>query len=463
MFGQFQPLASIVKTLRLEGTFLRNFTITFSGNSFAVLIGYLFTPFIARVYTPEAYGVFAFFISVTQNIGIVATLQLPRAFVLPEDEFEYRRILYASILSTGVVTTLTAIVLLVFGRFVSSNFGMEAEEAHLLIHLIPLSVLIYALNDILKSSNVRHKLFTKNAWAQTFSGVVSRSTTLLYGLLIAGKSFGLVLGDLIAKLSEIVWLGRNIASSPFSGLKSFRKEDFWRTLVRYRSYPLFVLPGFWVQSIIAQLPVYFALFYFGSASAGYYSFANSLLSIPVNMLAGAIAPVFLQKASETFRRDPGDMSRIVESLATKLFLSGFLPIAFMMVFADYVFTFVLGGQWVESGRIASYMGVYFLLSMLNYPLVSLYRIYGKEHLSLITNLLGLVFAIIALIVGALHRNFLLAIALFSVAGVTHYLVNIYLIFRIANVRPLKIFFRWAVYIVGAYSLAYILRQAMNIF
>lgn len=452
-----------MKNITLEGSFARNFTITLSANTVAILIGFAFTPFIARVYSPDAYGFFAFFISVTQNVALISTLQFPRAFVLPESEQEFHNLLNAAIMSLVVTIVLATLALALFGDSILASFELQASQIGLLTIVIPFAILLYALNDIFKSWNIRKKSFTRNAVTQVISSSASRSSTLVYGIVTSGNVWGLLVGDLVSKILENVFLAFSIATRSISKVFDFDRRRIFGTVRAYRGYPLFILPGIWMQSLITQLPIYTAMLFFDSESAGYYSFANSLLNLPANILAGAMAPVFLQKASETLRRNPQDLARIVRSLADRLFFTALVPIVLLMVFGDYIFTFVLGDQWSSSGSMASYMGLYFLFLILNYPLVAIYRILEKERLSLLTTLLGLLLAVLALAVGTVYGDFMVCIALFSAASVIYYLINIYLILALSGIRPFSVILRWIICFVLVFMIILSIRKLIAYF
>lgn len=460
MFRRFQPLVHFLKNLRYEGSFARNFTITFSGNTAAIIVGFIFTPFIARVYNPEAYGFFALFVSVVSNLSVLATFQLPRAFVLPESEPEFNRIAGVAFLLTAAVILLSTLVLILFGDFLLDRVKLDGSLEELFILLIPVAVLLYALNDIFKSWNVRRKFFARNAVMQISSSLVARTSTLTYGVATAGNSAGLVIGDLISKVLENLYLGRHLMKNR-AIRPSIKDLHFFETLRRYRSYPLLVLPGVWIQAVITQLPVYFASLFYSSALAGHYSFANSLLNLPVVLLAGAVAPVFLQKAAEMRRSTSGDLRGIVRSLADRLFYAGLVPMLLLTVFGDYIFRIILGSPWELAGEMASFMGIYFFFLILHYPLASLFRIYHKEYINLLTTLAGLVLATTGLWIGHLYNNFMLGIALFSAANLLTYLSNIYVVLTLSGLQAMPIILRWAMYFSGSLALLFLIRSLIE--
>lgn len=418
----------------------------------------MFTPFLARIYSPEAYGLFAFFASVTQNLGILATLQLPRAFVLPDAEEEFRLLMQSVLVCVTIFVLLIVVVLWTIGDSLLSLADVNHHYVHVLIFLIPLAVLLLALSDVLKSWHIRRKSFMRNALNQVGSAAVSRSSTLVYGVATSGHPLGLVFGDMIGKILEVISLGVRTMFREFVAHFSLTKAGFYASVRKYRSYPIFVLPGIWIQSIHSQLPVYAALFFFSQpAAAGHYSFANSLLNLPLSILGGAMAPVFLQKAAETHRSSPDDMRRIVASLVNNMFYIALLPTVCVMLFGDYIFKFILGQQWITSGKMASYMGTYVLFQILSNPIVSIYRVYRKEHFGLLVNSSAFITGVVSLGIGLYLNNFMVGIALFSGCNVVHHLLNIFVILKLVGLNPVRIIGKWLLFLAGAIAMVYLLR------
>jgi O-antigen/teichoic acid export membrane protein len=87
-----QHVEDFRRGFRTKGSFTQNLAITFSGNVMAQVIGFAFTPFIARIYGPEAYGVFALFIAVVNNLSPLSTLQFPSGYVATKNDGEFYRI-----------------------------------------------------------------------------------------------------------------------------------------------------------------------------------------------------------------------------------------------------------------------------------------------------------------------------------------------------------------------------------
>ncbi|MEQ8303244.1 MAG: lipopolysaccharide biosynthesis protein [Cyclobacteriaceae bacterium] len=439
-----------------KGSFAQNFAITFSGSSAALLLGFIFTPFLARIFTPDTYGYFALYIAITTNLGILSTLQLTRAFILPKSEEEFLELLRTTLVVLITVVLLLLVIVLLFKELVFKAIGGNGFW----LYLIPITVLFIAIGDVLRSWNIRLKLFSRNASSQISGSVVPRSTALVIGLLTSAQYGALVVGDFLSKIFEsIILLGREKLRKILSlslNLKIFS------TIKYYRNYPSYILPATWLSMLSAQLPIYFFMSYFDATSVGFYSFANSMLNLPVTIMAGAVAPVFLQKASETYNDSPLQMSRIVYELANRLFLVGILPMLVLIVYGDVIFEMVLGDQWIESGRLARYMGLYFLLSVVYVPLTSLFRIYGKERILLLLNLSLVILNSLGLVLGVFLNDIDAAIIFFSISNCVIYLVGIAFAFRLSGVPYARVLARWVAICILGYLLIWASRFFIGI-
>src|SRR5690606_21930692 len=106
----------------------------------------------------------------------------------------------------------------------------------------------------------------------------------------------------------------------------------------------------WLNNLSNQIPIFLLISSFDSTVTGNYSLANSLLNIPGTLLSAAIAPVFLQKAAETFRADAKKLPELVLKVYKKLFYWGVIPFSVLIVFGDFIFRLFLGENWMLAGE-----------------------------------------------------------------------------------------------------------------
>ena len=173
---------NLLEGLKAEDSFTRNLAITFSGQAFGQVIGFLFTPFIARVYGPENYGIFALFFAIASNFALVSTFQLPTGYVSAPNKRELH-ILMRLTFFILIFFTVLSILILIFFKDPFSFF--EAGNLDLLIYLIPVYVLFMGVEYILLGWNIYLKQFGRGAMGKIASIVTSKGLTLLYGIFIA--------------------------------------------------------------------------------------------------------------------------------------------------------------------------------------------------------------------------------------------------------------------------------------
>jgi O-antigen/teichoic acid export membrane protein len=423
-----------------KSIFLKNFSYVFVGNGLALGIGLVFTPIFSRIYTPSAYGLFAIYMSLTVTVSQFITLQYPRAFVIPKDDKKFYDLVRVSMMAVFIFGLFFFLILAVAKSSILRLF--HAEILGNWIYLIPVSIVLGGMNDIWRSWNIRVKEFKRGASAKIFSTLFTRFFTLGYGLITSGGSIGLILGDFISKPSDSFLVQTKRIRSSLSELwRGTSLKRVWETAKEYHQYPLFLLPGNWLYNLVLQLPPLFLGIYFSKDQIGYYSMTNSLFLLPMSVLTTALGPVFLQKASETFHNEPGEIKRIVKKLYWTLHLSGLVPFAVLIVFGDVIMRLFLGKQWLGAGFFASVLGYYFIFSISSYVLNALYRIYKKEKVFLIINLVTVILCIAGLWAGAVvYKDIKFSITAFCIANAAGQILHIWYTLRLAKLPALKYIF-----------------------
>jgi O-antigen/teichoic acid export membrane protein len=315
------------------------------------------------------------------------------------------------------------------------------------------------MNDIWRSWNIRVKEFKKGASAKIFSTLFTRFFTLGYGLITKGGNIGLILGDFISKPSDSFLVQtKKIRSSIPLLWNEASLRSIWKTAKEFRQYPLFLLPGTWLYNLVQQLPPLFLSVYFSKDLVGYYSMANSLFLLPMSLLTTALGPVFLQKASETFHNKPGEIKRIVKKLYWSLHLSGLVPFAILIVFGDVIMRLILGKQWQGAGFFASVLGYYFIFSISSFVLNALYRVYQRERIFLIINLVTVLLCIAGLWLGAaVYRDIKYSIIAFCVANAAGQIAHIWVSLKLAGLPALKSILLSIILAAGVVGFFYMLR------
>ena len=185
---------------------------------------------------------------------------------------------------------------------------------------------------------------------------------------------------------------------------------------KYAEFPRYVLPSSLITLLSAQLPVYVLSLGFGATSVGLYAFSAGLLEIPVNLLGGAMLPVFWQKANEIQRQDPTRLPALTLRLYNQLLYLGLLPCGVITVFGDVIFKFAFGARWELAGVYTGYLGYYYVFKLMSQATSPIYNVIGKQRYILWSTVGLLALRAAGLGIGLFQHSLNLALLLFGLGS-----------------------------------------------
>jgi len=374
----------IREAIFIRNEFKRNIWITTFGNSVGYLIGFLFTPFIARVYLPDAYGAFAIFNSIAINLTLFTTLNYNNAIILPKSDNEVIRLLQL-ILILLFLNFCINYILVIFGGQLFVKF-LKLDQIGSWIYFIPLIVFFSGINQSFIALANRLKDFRDFSKSKIISIGISKSYTLGYGYLFSGRLSGLIMGEFLIKVINIVLIVSNRSRAILNKILHFNIQEILQVAKIYKNYPIYYLPASWFLILINQIPLYFFTKYYGASNAGYFAFALSILNIPVLFFSNSISAVFIQKASTYYPENMGKLRAVSIDLIRVLVLFSSFAFGLIFGFGDIIFRLLLGDNWTNAGHFASFLSLGFVFYFISIPFNTLFRILKKERQFLIINL-----------------------------------------------------------------------------
>jgi O-antigen/teichoic acid export membrane protein len=109
----------ILKKLGLASDFNKNVVMLFAGTAIAQAIPVAISPILTRLYSPEEFGLFALFFSISNLLGVIATARYELAIVLPKDEEDANKLeKLCYVISVLIGLVLMVIVLLLHDTIV---------------------------------------------------------------------------------------------------------------------------------------------------------------------------------------------------------------------------------------------------------------------------------------------------------------------------------------------------------
>jgi O-antigen/teichoic acid export membrane protein len=399
--------------LKKEGSFSRNFAFTFSGNMVSLVLQVALSPVLARIYSPEAYGLFAVFNSLTLNYSLVSSLSYTNAILVTSK----KNTVYSLIALSAFISFATCVFALLLFYFFEKNiinlFNIQAMSGW--VYLIPVSSLLLNWNIILSSYNIFHSRIKEDTAIVTATNILNRIFNLSFGLLIKGNFMGLLIGDLLTKVIRLGLLFRGISVIAWRRLRVFLyKKTMVRVAKEFSNYPFFVFPSMLLNAASMHLPIFLFSIYFSVTEVGYFSFASTLLYIPIQIFGNSAASIFLKKASDIHHSDGIEgLKAITQKLYWNFFSFGLVGFSFLMMFGDVLFSFVFGERWAIAGEYSIHLAAYHIFLLIFTPLNSVFSILRKEKLLLSVYAIVFLLRITSLYWGIYYKDALLTVKVFS--------------------------------------------------
>lgn len=421
------------KRLTFNRSFFRDVFNLTSGYSVSQLIIVAFSPLLSRLYTPEEFGIFFFFITTASLISIVATGGYEKAVVVAEKDSDAGDLIRYSITLVLLTTLLTAAVFITL-QFTADRFFESVTERRIML-LVPLYTLLFGFFRIFQNHNIRRNRF--GAISGAFILRSSSQSVVQAGLGATGMaSPGLILGSCFGQIIGVISLMRK--EKLFSGI--FNKEKRAEAKARAREfsdYPRYRMSSDLINEASIQAPVYILKTFFSNAVTGLYTFPQKILYQPSKFISQAVADVFFNKASKMNSRNRS-LGELTFSTYKTLLILGVVPYLVIILWGPELFSFIFGSGWEESGRIASILSPWMLLVFIGSPISGIFLVDKRLRLSFILNISLLILRIGALLTGAIiFKDVKITIILFSAVSSAYWIATILYSLHFAGVRIIR--------------------------
>ena len=454
-----KSFSRIKETLIAPSEFRRNIGITTIGNSVAYILGFLFTPFIARIYLPEAYGTFAVFNSITINLTLFTTLNYNNAIILPKLENDLIKLLQLILLLLVINFFINyGLIILAGEKFIKF---LNLSDIGIWLYFIPVIVLFSGIYQTLISLANRIKDYKYFSKSKIISMGASKTFTLGYGFIFFGQFEGLILGDFLLKVLGIFFIVTKRSKSYIVRLLKINAKDILDIAKKYKNYPKYYLPATWILIIMNQIPLYFLTIYSGATSAGYFAFAISMLNIPVLFFSNSISAVYIQKASIYYPEDFDKLKSLSLNIVKILIVFSAIAFGLIFGFGDYVFRLFLGENWTNAGHYASILSLGYVFYFIAIPFNTLYRIFNLEKQFLVLNVSFFLIILLPFLILS-NRSGEFLIFIYAILFGIYSLSLLFYVFRRLRLRnSLFNFISLLSIIAGVFSLFYVIRNFID--
>lgn len=403
--------------LLFKKRFIRNVITVASGTALAQVIIMLFSPFITRLYGPEAFGLLGIFTSILSIIMPIAALTYPIAIVLPKKDSEAKGIMKLSFYLSIIISTIIFIVLFFGGERIAFILDAEAITPYLL--LIPFVMLAAAIRQILEQWLYRKRLFKVTAKVAVFQSLIVNSTKLGVGV-ISPIGSSLILIQAIGYMfhMSMLSLGARISlkKNQEKAKDKLSKKELLKLAKKHKDFPIYRAPQVLLAGITYNVPVLMLTGLFGPVAAGLYTLSNRVLAMPSQLLGSAVGDVFYPRITEAAQKKE-DISKLLLKASVLMAVIGAIPYGIIMLFGPKLFSFIFGAEWYTAGVYAAWVALWSYALFISRPSIKTLPVLSAQRFHLIYTIFNIAIRVGALLIGGIvFKNDIVAIALFGVTG-----------------------------------------------
>ncbi len=400
--------------------YILNTLTLLTGTTCSQIIIVLFAPVLSRIYTPEEFGIFGFYLAFTSIGTNIATLKYELALVLPKNDKQAFNLLLIPITLSIIIFLISAFIYFCFVKnFSANNF--------IIYNLILTGILANAIFNIFISWNTRCKYY-KNL---SISRIIRTSGTLsvqffskLMGWPLNGLIFGHVTGCILGIFSFVI----NTLKKRKIKFIQFSRKLIFLNIIKYKDFARFQTPSVLINTISQYMPLLLFPILFSNEIAGFYAITMRVMIIPANLINQAIRQTYYQKATEHYNSNSNITDFFLNTMKflAKVYL---IPAIIIAIFAPSLFSLIFGKSWQVAGIYAQLSVFYFFFGSVNVAAVMSSYILGLQKFNLIYEILLLIARFLSIYFGyLLFNNSFISVFLFSMAGAIFNFIYIIIIF-----------------------------------
>lgn len=386
------------------------------------------------IFSEDEIGIFSFLIAVPLTFISITSLRYDITIVVEEDERKALALVKLSAILAAAVSALVTVGFIVFIVFFHKNY-----IRYLYVTPFILAIMVgYSSNNILNSYNNRYK-----EYGTISKKYVVRTTIQYLGAIILGLLFVTMLK--LSSFSVLIMIApyglglfagiRNQAEGlmkRWGELRSVTKEELWEVAKEHRRQAFYSSPALFVNSYSFSIITFLIESIFGTSILAYYSISNRVLGIPISLISGNVAKVYIEEASREYEKTGKFEKAFTKSF---LFLSAMaIPMFFAMYYlAPPVCTVLLGEGWDQAGMIIRALALMFAFRLIGTAISQSLAVCKKQGWELLVNGSLIVASVISgILTRALGGDFLFFLRAICISRSLCYVGLIFLVFLLSK-------------------------------
>lgn len=379
-----------------KGGFGWNALTLMTGTAIAQAIPIAISPILTRIYSPDEFGLFALFLSISSLIAVLATGRYDLPIMLPEKDEDAASLLALSFILIAVIVPLLLVLILIFNKDISHI--LKNNEISPWLYLIPISVLFTASYSVVTCWSNRQKKFKRLSINRVVCSSTISGINLILGFARCGIS-GLIAGNLAGQGTALGILGWRIAKDDKSIFSSIDFTRIRQQARRYLRFPFISLPADFMNVAAQQAPILMLSLLYNPLIVGLFSLTQRVLALPLTFISQSILGVFQERASRDYNALGNCKDIYLKTFKGLLYIS-LVPFIIFFITSPWLFSFIFGKSWYEAGVYAQILSPLFFFRFISSPLSYVLYVAEKQNYDLLGQTLLVIVTISALKLGS---------------------------------------------------------------
>lgn len=344
--------------------YLKNIFSVSLGSFLAQIINFFANIIIARIYSPQEYGVFAVFNYILGILLVFGNFKLDINVLIEKNISSAHYYIKSSFYLSILFSLISLIIFYFYSHFNHYDFDF-------------LWYVLFALMYVLMVNNQVNWMYLNRMREYTFQGKWRVIESIISNIGIMAfhhlHSIGIVLGYFVSNL--IVFLGLSKKTKLFQYLQKNTTDSINHSLWQDIKNNSFIVYQSLLETMqFSLIPILFADYL---NIVAMYSMSIRILQVPVRVIILPLTQVFMSQASEYIHQHQPIKNFCLKNFY--LVLAVLLPIALIVLFGgNFIFQILLGKQWHGTSDIANILLIWIMTDTLKSPFVQLFYIFKEQ-------------------------------------------------------------------------------------
>lgn len=407
--------------LSLSKGYLRNIRSAFLGVAFYEIIQILFSPVLTRIYSPADFGNYAFILSVSTTLSILATLRYEKVIIIGENDEES---LDAFLLCKYLIGLFSLIFFITINLFFFFSKDWIVNSIY-----ISLLVFMSGYYNILILTKNRKMLFAEVAKVRFIQGILIILLNIFLGFLLNYKD-GLIISLIITYVYSC-WLlrlqGKNLKFSKDRTLSLIRRHSNFLTYSVFAEF---------INNLTSKFPFIFFPFFYPIEITGYLSLSYRIVAAPARFISNALSEVFFQKISDLHNKKRST-KKLFYFTSLALLLISICIFSTIFILADYIFVPIFGDQWKNGVVYLKIIMGIFAVSFVVSPLSCVIYTFRQQKVDFILQSFYFLLMVIALFLSHwIFEEFIYCLYVMVAVSVLYYALYYLALVRIISIKDI---------------------------